>query len=113
MSATVPTENCPNCLAAQPITAMRCGECRFNLTEPFSRGERLRLWLKRNDTMIYMAGGLFFLWMILVPAPYNPQYWFKRAFYTEKAVCRDGIYSFSAARSGTCSGHGGVARWLD
>jgi hypothetical protein len=28
------------------------------------------------------------------------------------AQCKDGIYSFSAHRSGTCSGHGGVARWL-
>lgn len=28
------------------------------------------------------------------------------------AQCRDGSYSFSANRSGTCSHHGGVARWL-
>jgi hypothetical protein len=28
------------------------------------------------------------------------------------AVCRDGSYSYSAHRSGTCSSHGGVARWL-
>ncbi|WP_084531011.1 DUF3761 domain-containing protein [Nocardia miyunensis] len=28
------------------------------------------------------------------------------------AQCRDGEYSFSQHRSGTCSGHGGVARWL-
>jgi hypothetical protein len=28
------------------------------------------------------------------------------------AQCKDGTYSFSAHRSGTCSGHGGVARWL-
>ncbi len=28
------------------------------------------------------------------------------------AQCRDGTYSFSQHRSGTCSGHGGVARWL-
>jgi hypothetical protein len=29
------------------------------------------------------------------------------------ARCRDGTYSFSAHHSGTCSHHGGVARWLD
>lgn len=29
------------------------------------------------------------------------------------AVCRDGTYSFSQHRSGTCSRHGGVARWLN
>lgn len=28
------------------------------------------------------------------------------------AQCRDGSYSFSQHRQGTCSGHGGVARWL-
>lgn len=28
------------------------------------------------------------------------------------AVCRDGTYSYSKSRSGTCSGHGGVARWM-
>jgi hypothetical protein len=28
------------------------------------------------------------------------------------AQCRDGTYSFSKNRRGTCSGHGGVARWL-
>ena len=28
------------------------------------------------------------------------------------ARCRDGTYSFSASRRGTCSRHGGVAQWL-
>src|SRR5262245_3745867 len=28
------------------------------------------------------------------------------------AICRDGTYSFSASRRGTCSNHSGVARWL-
>lgn len=28
------------------------------------------------------------------------------------AICRDGTYSFSQSRRGTCSHHGGVARWL-
>jgi len=29
----------------------------------------------------------------------------------DAALCRDGTYSFSQHRSGTCSGHGGVQRW--
>lgn len=29
------------------------------------------------------------------------------------AQCRDGSYSYSQHRQGTCSHHGGVARWLD
>jgi len=28
------------------------------------------------------------------------------------ALCRDGTYSFSKHRSGTCSHHGGVRKWL-
>ncbi len=28
------------------------------------------------------------------------------------AQCRDGTYSFSRSRQGTCSHHGGVAKWL-
>jgi hypothetical protein len=28
------------------------------------------------------------------------------------AKCKDGMYSHSAHRTGTCSGHGGVAQWL-
>ena len=28
------------------------------------------------------------------------------------AQCRDGVYSFSQHHRGTCSHHGGVARWL-
>ena len=28
------------------------------------------------------------------------------------AQCRDGSYSFSQSRRGTCSHHGGVSRWL-
>ena len=28
------------------------------------------------------------------------------------AKCRDGTYSFSQSRRGTCSHHGGVANWL-
>jgi len=29
------------------------------------------------------------------------------------ALCRDGTYSFSKNRRGTCSHHGGVAKWLN
>jgi hypothetical protein len=28
------------------------------------------------------------------------------------AQCRDGTYSFSQSRRGTCSHHGGVSKWL-
>ncbi len=32
--------------------------------------------------------------------------------YNASAECNDGTYSFSESRRGTCSGHGGVKRWL-
>lgn len=28
------------------------------------------------------------------------------------ALCKDGMYSASRRDNGTCSGHGGVARWI-
>ncbi|MDR0217581.1 MAG: DUF3761 domain-containing protein [Enterobacteriaceae bacterium] len=30
----------------------------------------------------------------------------------KKALCKDGTYSKSKSRKGTCSKHGGVAKWL-
>lgn len=29
------------------------------------------------------------------------------------AICRDGWFSYSRQRSGTCSGHGGVGEWVN
>jgi hypothetical protein len=42
--------------------------------------------------------------------PYNPGYWFNRAFYKPTALCADGIYSFAERDSGRCSWHGGVKK---
>jgi len=41
----------------------------------------------------------------------SPSY-FNSAPAEATALCRDGTYSFSRNRRGTCSHHGGVARWL-
>lgn len=41
----------------------------------------------------------------------SPTY-YKSAPKGATARCRDGTYSFSKSRRGTCSGHGGVAKWL-
>lgn len=41
----------------------------------------------------------------------SPTY-YKSAPAGATALCRDGTYSFSRNRRGTCSHHGGVARWL-
>jgi hypothetical protein len=49
-----------------------------------------------------LAGGC----VTTAPQPQQPQQ------PPPTAVCRDGSYSYSAHRSGTCSYHGGVAQWL-
>ena len=41
----------------------------------------------------------------------SPTYYFSHP-SGATALCRDGTYSFSKNRRGTCSHHGGVARWL-
>ena len=41
----------------------------------------------------------------------SPTY-YKTAPAGATALCRDGTYSFSRSRRGTCSHHGGVSRWL-
>jgi uncharacterized protein YraI len=41
----------------------------------------------------------------------SPTY-YKSAPAGATALCRDGTYSFSKSRRGTCSHHGGVAKWL-
>jgi uncharacterized protein YraI len=41
----------------------------------------------------------------------SPTY-YKSAPAGATALCRDGTYSFSRNRKGTCSHHGGVAKWL-
>jgi hypothetical protein len=43
----------------------------------------------------------------IAPAPVSPQYPVGAT-----AICKDGTYSYSQHRRGTCSHHGGVAIWL-
>jgi hypothetical protein len=102
-------QNCSNCFAAQPLSAKSCGMCGAKF------GENRRDWSKvnryKNQVLILTAIIPLLAWWIL-PVPYNPGYQLKRTFYTPSAICSDGIYSFSASRSGTCSNHGGVKQWL-
>lgn len=48
--------------------------------------------------------------LALAPSAHSPQMPSGSAGAT--AICRDGTYSFSQHRRGTCSHHGGVAQWL-
>jgi hypothetical protein len=49
---------------------------------------------------------LFIAFVLLVAASFSAQ-----PASAQTAVCRDGTYSYSRTRSGTCSHHGGVAQW--
>jgi hypothetical protein len=45
------------------------------------------------------------------PAPSEPSPVLEEPAAMPTARCRDGAFSYSAHRSGTCSYHGGVAQW--
>ncbi|HZQ29492.1 MAG TPA: DUF3761 domain-containing protein [Patescibacteria group bacterium] len=49
--------------------------------------------------------------VIVVPTP-TPDSGLDTVPNGASAICRDGTYSFSQHRRGTCSHHGGVAQWL-
>lgn len=68
----------------------------------------------RNKVPLSIVFGLgmlagAYLWSQL-PAPYNPRYLFNLVTRTPVYVCKDGVYSWSASKSGACSSHGGVWR---
>jgi len=74
--------------------------------------EIARDWKKIGLNALKVFGGVLVISWLILPAPFNPSYLFRRTFYNPSAICEDGIYSFSASRSGTCSNHGGVQKWL-
>lgn len=111
---SVPSEPCPNCLYNQPVTAEHCGVCghllyRLNPAERLARGVAWLGWKRIAILLLAIA----FCVNTFFPAPYSWVYWMKRAILTETAECQDGIYSFASHRSGQCSSHGGVIRWLN
>jgi hypothetical protein len=62
--------------------------------------------MKRPLSVVFLAFVLFAQMLVAQtqPAPPAPQ--------GATVQCRDGTYSFSRSRRGTCSHHGGVAKWL-
>lgn len=104
----VPQESCPNCLSNQPVTANICGVCKYPLIDP-GKFARLTSWIFRYRVW-FVALGVLVIWSSFWRAPYNPQYWVKRALFRPTALCADGVYSFAKGASGRCSSHGGVSR---
>jgi protein-S-isoprenylcysteine O-methyltransferase Ste14 len=63
--------------------------------------------------VIAVVIGIIALWVLLwlFRTPTGPQSYKLPTWQEPTALCRDGEYSWSQHRSGTCSGHGGVAEW--
>ena len=70
---------------------------------------RLSTLVQRGDPITALGRWLLVFFIVALPAaaqqPSGPP-------PGATAQCRDGSYSFSKNRSGTCSHHGGLARWL-
>jgi hypothetical protein len=62
--------------------------------------------LKKRSSPIFLKSALLFL-ILFVPTGMIHDAFFDHP----TARCSDGWYSYSASRSGTCSGHNGVSRW--
>jgi hypothetical protein len=53
----------------------------------------------------------YFVLSYIFVTPTRPTTTYLSTWRKPMATCRDGVYSYSQHRSGTCSGHGGVFRW--
>ena len=60
--------------------------------------------MKKLIISVFILGSLF-----ISSAPIAEA---KVSYYGPHAICRDGTYSYSVNRRGTCSWHGGVRVWL-
>ena len=62
---------------------------------------RIPTWARWLALLGVMASAWWALTLLPSSAPEEPS-----------ALCRDGTYSYSQHRQGTCSWHGGVRQWL-
>jgi hypothetical protein len=62
--------------------------------------------LKKRSSPIFLKSALLFF-ILFVPTGVAHDAFFDHP----TAICSDGRYSYSASRSGTCSGHNGVSQW--
>jgi len=69
-----------------------------------ARGDAIRPIQYRNQVVLYVIDTWLSVKPVVVSNPLKPR-------GGASAICRDGWASYSAHRSGTCSHHGGVARW--
>ena len=69
-----------------------------------ARGDAMRPIQYRNQIVLYVIDSWLSVKPVMISNPLRPR-------GGASAICRDGWASYSAHRSGTCSHHGGVARW--
>lgn len=78
----------------QPSLLALDGNCSKKIREQYNiLAEQIGTFLRQTYNFYYKT----------IPAPQKPY---------PTALCRDGTFSYSQNRSGTCSHHGGVATWL-
>ena len=62
----------------------------------------------KNKALAAIVLSVVLLFSVLIYTQYSA----KDRFIGATAECRDGSYSASKKRAGTCSGHGGVKEWI-
>lgn len=58
--------------------------------------------------LVLIIGVFLIAAQLILPAPYDPGYLFKRAFYDPHFICKDGSYSYAVSDQGACSNHQGI-----
>jgi hypothetical protein len=56
---------------------------------------------------------IVFIWLFIVPEPYNLVYIGKRAFYKPTGICRDGVYTFAPLPQTACFDNKGLEKWFN
>lgn len=64
--------------------------------------------MMKHKALAAIVVAVVFLFAALIYTQYSA----KNRFIGATAECRDGSYSASKKRAGTCSGHGGVKEWI-
>jgi len=96
--ANTPTSNTPS--VPVPQTANIAQQVAQSTVQPQAQIQQDTL--SNNNTYVNSDGNTI----------YSPAYSNSGVPVGATAQCRDGTYSFSQHRSGTCSHHGGVMQWL-
>ncbi len=66
----------------------------------------------KNITLVVSVAAVVVLGVMLMTAQGNKEGLILRSVIGVSAQCQDGMWSTAKRNKGTCSGHGGVKKWL-